>query len=99
MSFRYNQVDDITALVDNEGFGEGDDIDMRNNYLNLTEGSEDMENINKLIDRGVYVDYESQKEEGEIETLESYYPDEEKRHHLDDEYFFEKEYMRKFFEK
>jgi len=56
-----NSVADITPLVENPGFGEGDKIDLRYNYLDLTPGSEDMNNINTLINRGVEVIYEPQK--------------------------------------
>jgi len=56
-----NRISDITPLVENCGFGEGDKIDLRHNYLDLTPGSEDMSNINILIDRGVEVSYEPQK--------------------------------------
>ena len=52
-----NIVNDISPLVNNEGFGPGDEIDMRENYLDLTEGSDDMQNIQELIDRGLDVDY------------------------------------------
>ena len=55
-----NEVSDISPLVKNDGFGDGDEIRMQNNYLDLTEGSDDMDNINTLIDRGVDVDYEPQ---------------------------------------
>ena len=47
-------------MVENDGFGSGDHIDMRWNELDLTSGSEDMNNINTLIDRGVNVMYEPQ---------------------------------------
>ena len=53
----YANVSDIYPLVENDGFGSGDHIDMRWNELDLTSGSEDMNNINTLIDRGVEVDY------------------------------------------
>jgi len=56
-----NRISDISPLVENIGFGEGDKIDLRYNYLVLTPGSEDMNNINALIDRGVEVIYEPQK--------------------------------------
>ena len=56
-----NRISDISPLVENTGFGEGDKIDLRHNYLDLTPGSEDMNNINALIDRGVEVIYEPQK--------------------------------------
>jgi len=61
LNFEYNEVDNITALVKNNGLGEGDYIDMQENYLDLTEGSKDLDNINTLIDREVNVKYEPQK--------------------------------------
>lgn len=56
-----NEVSDISPLVENDGFGAGDTINMRENQLSLTESSEDMNNIQELIDRGVNVWYEPQK--------------------------------------
>jgi len=53
-------VTDISALVKNEGLGHGCHINMCHNYLDLTEGSQDMQDINTLINRGVEVDYEQQ---------------------------------------
>lgn len=61
LSLYFAEVADISPLVKNNGFGEGDLIDMRYNNLNLNKGSEDMKNINILIDRGVDVKYEPQK--------------------------------------
>ena len=61
LEFSRNEVSDISPLVENDGFGDGDDIDMRENRLDLTPGSEDMNNIQELIDRGVDVEYEPQK--------------------------------------
>jgi len=58
--FNDNQVSDISPLVNNSGIDSGDEVDMRYNELDLTEGSEDMDNINNLIDRGVNVEYEPQ---------------------------------------
>ena len=40
-----------------DGIGSGDSIFMRRNFLDLTPGSQDMENINTLISRGCEVDY------------------------------------------
>ena len=62
LNFCENKVYDITPLVNNDNFGSGDEIDMRKNYLDLTPGSEDMINVQKLIDRGVKVSYEPQKD-------------------------------------
>jgi len=58
--FRENRVSDISALVNNPGFGNGDEIDMRWNYLDLTPGSQNMQDINNLIGRGVGVHYDPQ---------------------------------------
>ena len=57
--FSHNQVTDISALVKNEG--SGDQIDMRYNYLDLTEGSQNMQDIETLISRGVIVAYKPQR--------------------------------------
>ena len=52
---------DISALVNNEGFGPNvgphDYIDMRYNYLDLTEGSQSMQDIETLMSRSVDVYY------------------------------------------
>ncbi len=52
-----NNISDISALVENSGLGAGDEIWLENNNLDLEEGSEDMENIRALEDRGVIVHY------------------------------------------
>ena len=64
---------------------------MIENHLNLTEGSDDMEDINTLIDRGVTVEYEPQRDP-ETTTLESNYPDEDRKHQLKREELFDKQY-------
>ena len=61
LRFYSNQVTDISALVKNEGLGPGDYISMRDNYLDLTEGSQNMQDIENLISRGVDVRYEPQR--------------------------------------
>jgi hypothetical protein len=61
LSFSCNQVQDISALVNNEGLGPGDEIDMRWNHLDLEPGSQNMQDIDTLISRGVYVEYEPQE--------------------------------------
>jgi len=43
--------------VENSGLGKGDEVWLGNNNLDLGEGSEDMENIKTLEDRGVIVHY------------------------------------------
>jgi len=58
INLAYNTVSDITSLVNNVGLTTNDNIDMRNNNLDLTAGSEDMQNIQALIDRGIVVLYQ-----------------------------------------
>jgi hypothetical protein len=60
LSFDNNQVSDISALVLNNGIGSGDAINMKNNYLDLTPNSQNMQDIETLINRGVDVEYEPQ---------------------------------------
>jgi len=57
LSLRGNQISDITPLVENSGLGAGDEIWLEDYNLDLEEGSEDMENIRALEDRGVEVYY------------------------------------------
>ncbi len=52
-----NQISDITPLVENSGLGTGDEVWLEDNNLDLSQGSEDMENIRALEDRGVLVRY------------------------------------------
>ena len=59
--FYFNYVTNVSPLVINSGFGSGDTIDMRNNYLDLTEGSQNMQDIETLISRGVDVEYIPQR--------------------------------------
>ena len=47
-----NQISDISPLVANSGLGEGDEVWLGNNNLDLSEGSEDLENITALEDGG-----------------------------------------------
>ncbi|KUK93584.1 MAG: Leucine Rich Repeat domain protein (Modular protein), partial [Thermotogales bacterium 46_20] len=60
-----NFITDITALVNNaknNGLGDGCYINLVNNYLDLTEGSDNMNDIKELTeDYGVTVDYEPQR--------------------------------------
>jgi len=53
-----NQISDLSPLVENSGLGTGDEVWLEDNNLDLGEGSEDMENIKALEDRGVKVIYE-----------------------------------------
>ena len=55
-----NGITDISALVNNAGIDSGDTVDVRWNHLNLTAGSDDMQDIQTLIDRGVDVEYAPQ---------------------------------------
>jgi len=55
-----NRISDITPLVQNLGLDGGEGVDIRYNNLDLTPGSDDMNNINELISRGVRVDYKPQ---------------------------------------
>jgi len=50
-----NQVSDIAPLLGNSGLGEGDQVDLKNNNLDLSENSEDMADIRQLEGRGVKV--------------------------------------------
>jgi len=52
-----NYISDITPLVENSGLGTGDEVYLETNNLDLTEGSDDMQNIKTLQDRGVEVTY------------------------------------------
>jgi len=52
-----NEISDISALVENSGLDSGDEVWLEDNNLDLSEGSEDMENIGALEDRGVRVRY------------------------------------------
>jgi len=51
-----NQISDISGLVGNSGLGAEDKIWLEHNNLDLSESSEDMENVKALRDRGVVVD-------------------------------------------
>ncbi len=71
---RGNQVTDISALVANEGFGSGDEIDMRENYLDLKD-SDILDDIDALKDRGVELEYEPQREPGGSGTSSKFFED------------------------
>lgn len=59
----YNDIADITPLVDNTGItGSGDYVNVAQNYLDTTDGSEDMQNIQALTGRQVQVTYLPQRE-------------------------------------
>ena len=57
LQVRENQISDISPLVENSGLSEEDRIYLTNNNLDLSEGSEDLENIRILEERGVDVEY------------------------------------------
>lgn len=48
-----NFVHDLQPLIDNPYFGEGDKLELTHNCLDFSLGSKDLEDANKLIDRGV----------------------------------------------
>ncbi len=52
-----NQISDLSSLVENSGLDKGDKLQITKNNLDLSEGSEDLENIRILEERGVRVDY------------------------------------------
>jgi len=52
-----NQISDISPLVSNLGLGQGDVVWLESNLLDLTPGSDDMQNIQILQNRGVIVYY------------------------------------------
>ncbi len=52
-----NQISDLSPLLENSGLGEGDKVWLDDNNLDLSEGSEDMENIRILEERGVRIQY------------------------------------------
>jgi len=52
-----NFISDISPLVENSGLSVGDEIYLIDNNLDLTEGSEDMQNIRALQERGIMVNY------------------------------------------
>jgi Leucine-rich repeat (LRR) protein len=60
--FPYNYIFDITPLINNSGFENNTNIDMRNNYLNLSENSRNMNDIQTLIDRGFNIVYTPQRD-------------------------------------
>jgi internalin A len=55
-----NQISDISPLVANVGLGSDDLVTLYFNYLDLTPGSNDMNDIQTLQGRGVYVNYDPQ---------------------------------------
>lgn len=62
LSLRSNLITDISSLVANAGIGAGDTLILIDNCLDLSPGSTDMSNISELLDRGVNVIYETQRD-------------------------------------
>jgi uncharacterized repeat protein (TIGR02543 family) len=54
---QHNMIDNISPLVANNGLGRGDKVSLEHNLLDLTPYSQDMNDINELIKRGVIVTY------------------------------------------
>jgi Leucine-rich repeat (LRR) protein len=52
-----NQISNISPIVSNTGLGQGDEVYLQNNLLDLSPGSDDMQNIQILQNRGVAVAY------------------------------------------
>lgn len=61
INFYDNNISDISPLINNEGLGKDDYIDMRFNHLDISEGSEDLKIIKTLEARGIEIDYMPQK--------------------------------------
>ncbi|MCL0107947.1 leucine-rich repeat domain-containing protein [Peptococcaceae bacterium] len=62
-----NQITDITPLVNNPGLGRGDSIWLNNNPLDLTPGSQNMQDIETLQARRVFVRFD-----GVVEPVDPY---------------------------
>jgi len=52
-----NQISDLSPLITNTGLDLGDDVYLKDNKLDLSEGSKDLEDIRQLEARGVRVSY------------------------------------------
>ncbi len=64
-----NRIMDISPLVANSdagGLGEGDRVELRSNYLDLAPGAQALADVEVLVDRGVEVEYEPQRELGAV---------------------------------
>ncbi|WP_036223683.1 leucine-rich repeat domain-containing protein [Mesoaciditoga lauensis] len=57
-----NKIEDISPLVKNSGLNSYDFLDIRYNFLDLTPGSVDMNNIQTLLNRNVAVSYNPQNQ-------------------------------------
>jgi len=70
-----NQISEIAPLVSNTGIDSGDYVQVHWNLLTLIPNSEDMQNIQALINRGVDVDYEPQNAPGSQPPIADAGPD------------------------
>ncbi len=57
LSLDRNQISDIAPLLGNSSLGEGDQVDLKNNNLDLSKNSENMADIRQLEGRAVKVYY------------------------------------------
>ena len=57
INLKNNRISDISPLIENLGIGKGDELNIKGNRLNLSRGSQDLENIQILEERGVSVSY------------------------------------------
>lgn len=62
LSLSFNSVGDITPLIENEGLGEGDVVNLFGNPLEADPGGEDRQNIDALIERGVAVEFDTSED-------------------------------------
>jgi Leucine-rich repeat (LRR) protein len=60
LNLNKNQITDISPLLVNLGLGAGDIIDLQYNNLDIIAGSQDMNDIQALIDRGATLTYDPQ---------------------------------------
>ncbi|MBN1188203.1 MAG: leucine-rich repeat domain-containing protein [Dehalococcoidales bacterium] len=60
LDLQNNLISDISPLVSNPGISSGDRVYLYYNYLDLTPGSQDMDDLQALVDRGVEVEYDPQ---------------------------------------
>jgi len=58
LDLRNNQITDLQPLVDNAGIDTHDFIDVRQNFLDISSGSSDMDDITTLEGRGVTIPYD-----------------------------------------
>ena len=59
LDLRFNDISDITPLVENNGLGAEDSIQLSQNELDTCPGTEDREDIEALLGRGVSVDFDN----------------------------------------